>query len=133
MLLLLQVRWLSSQGPQCSALSEEYNMHERRNLHFTSPGQHIVGVLAYFWRFLCIKTVHNLKNETFGHHGVRLGLCLFPHLYRAQPGLGLAGCGHSKIARMCTYYLYCIWLPCSLVCRFDPQRNVPRRKVPSDP
>jgi len=25
-----------------------------------------------------------------------------------RPGLGLAGCGHSKIARVREYYLYCI-------------------------
>jgi len=24
---------------------------------------------------------------------------------------GLAGCGHSKIARVRAYYLYCMWLP----------------------
>jgi len=35
-----------------------------------------------------------------------------------SPGFGLARCGHSKIARVCAYYLYCMWLPCWLVCRF---------------
>jgi len=29
------------------------------------------------------------------------------------------GCAHSKIARMRAYHLYCIWLPCWLVCRLD--------------
>jgi len=60
---------LSSQSPQRSALSEEYDVHHRSHLHFTSPeNSTLFTFLAYIWQFLSIKAVHKLLNKNFGHH-----------------------------------------------------------------
>jgi len=35
------------------------------SFYFTR-GQHILGVLAYFWHFLCTKALHNFKTKSLG-------------------------------------------------------------------
>jgi len=47
-LLLFHVRWLSSQGPLCSALSEDYDVYHRRCHRFTSPeGSTFLAIFVY--------------------------------------------------------------------------------------
>jgi len=66
-----------------------------------------------------------------------LDVKLFSKLEHIIPGAARArplGCGHSKIARVRAYYLYCMWLPVLIVCRFDRNDVLSDcHEVPSDP
>jgi len=57
-------------------------VYHRHHLHFTSPeGSTFLAPLAYFWRFLYIKAMHNLKTKKFGHHPHTMGyMCAFSRI-----------------------------------------------------
>jgi len=48
-------------GPQCSALSEEYDVRLWRRLH---SGSTFLAFWSILGRFLCTKAVHNLKTKS---------------------------------------------------------------------
>jgi len=50
-----QRQYRPSSSPHCSALSEEYDVHHQRHLHFTSPSPEGRTFLAYIRHFCVLK------------------------------------------------------------------------------